>query len=236
VTTTGEGDGGSHWGGAGLWRVSHAVAAFGAGVVASVAAAAAVWSGGVTVFEGFAVVGATQTLVTIGVVAFLARPPGRQPLGLRPRLPDLGWLLLGAGLVVALSWATYVVIQSVFGGDAPVQSVVQSVGEAEGWAARVAVVVVSVLLAPVSEELVFRGVLLQAVGRRLSVRWAAVVTAAVFALAHFALDFDAATAVPALFVMGWVLAAAVQRSGRLGPAVAAHIGFNLVGVLALFYA
>ena len=36
--------------------------------------------------------------------------------------------------------------------------------------------------------------------------------------------------------MGWVLAAAVQRSGRLGPAVAAHMGFNLVGVLALFYA
>jgi hypothetical protein len=100
----------------------------------------------------------------------------------------------------------------------------------------VAVVVVSVLLAPVSEELVFRGVLLQAVGRRLSARWAAVVTAAVFALAHLALDFGSATAVPALFVMGWVLAAAVQRHGRLGPAVAAHMGFNLVGVLALFYA
>ena len=94
----------------------------------------------------------------------------------------------------------------------------------------------SVLLAPISEELVFRGVLLAAVARRLSARWAAVVTAAAFALTHLALDFDSTTAVPALFVMGWVLAAAVQRSGRLAPAVAAHLGFNLVGVLALFYA
>jgi membrane protease YdiL (CAAX protease family) len=216
--------------------VSHAVAAFGAGVLASVLASLAVWSGGITVFEGFAVVGATQTLVTIGTVALLARAPGRGPLRLHPMLVDFGWLLLGAGLVVGLSWASYVIIQSLFGGDAPVQSVVQSAEEAVGWAARVAVVVVSVVLAPISEELVFRGVLLQAVGRRLSARWAAVVTAAAFALTHLALDFHAATAVPALFIMGWVLAAAVQRSGRLTPAVAAHMGFNLVGVLALFYA
>ena len=223
------------WGQAGGWQVSHAVAAFGAGVLASVAAAAAVWSGGVTVFEAFAVVGATQTLVTIAVIAWLARAPGRRPLGVRPAVADLRFVFLGAGLAVALSWATYVVIQAVFGGDTPVQGVVQSAGDAEGPAARWAVVVVSIVLAPVSEELVFRGALLAAVRRWLSARWAAVVTAAVFALTHLALDFEAATAVPALFVMGWVLAAVVQRGGRLAPAVAAHMGFNLVGVLALFY-
>ncbi len=221
--------------GDGGWRVSHALAAFGAGVLASVPAYLLIRSGGVTVFESFAVVGGAQTLVTIGVVSWLARAPSRRLPGLRPRLSDVGWLFVGAGLVLALSWATYVVIQSLFGGDAPVQSVVQSVGEAEGPAARLAVVAVSVLLAPISEELVFRGVLLSAVGRRLSARWAAAVTGALFALTHLALDFDSRTAVPALFVMGWVLAAAVQRNGRLAPAVAAHMGFNLVGVLALFY-
>ena len=36
--------------------------------------------------------------------------------------------------------------------------------------------------------------------------------------------------------MGWVLAAAVQRSGRLAPRWPPTLGFNLVGVLALFYA
>jgi uncharacterized protein len=221
---------------AGGWRVRHAVAAFGAGALASVPAYLAVRSGGVTVFELFAVVSGAQTLVTIAVVVFLGRASGRPLPGLRPAVADLGFLLLGAGLAVALSWATSVVIQAVFGGDAPVQAVVQSAGEAEGLAARLAVVVASVLLAPVSEELVFRGVLLSAVRRGLSARPAGAVTAAAFALTHLALDFEAAPAVPALFVMGWVLAAAVQRSGRLAPAVAAHMGFNLVAVLALFYA
>jgi membrane protease YdiL (CAAX protease family) len=220
---------------AGGWRVSHAGAAFGAGLLASVPAYLLIRSGGVTVFESFAVVAGAQTLVAIAVVAWLARAPGRPLPGLRPAVSDLGFVFLGAGLAVVLSWATYVIIQAVFGGDAPVQGVVQSAGEAEGLAARLAVVVVSVLLAPVSEELVFRGVLLSAVRHRLSGRWAAAVNAAAFALTHLALDFEAATAVPALFVMGWVLAAAVQRSGRIAPAVAAHMGFNLVGVLTLFY-
>ena len=155
--------------------------------------------------------------------------------GLRPALVDVGWLLAGAGLVMALSWATYLFVEAVLGGDAPVQGVVQTADEAAGAAARLAVLVVSVGLAPISEELVFRGVLLSAVSRRLAPGWAAVITAAAFALTHLALDFESATAVPALFVMGWVLALAVQRTGRLGPAVAAHVGFNLVGVLALFY-
>ena len=59
------------------------------------------------------------------------------------------------------------------------------------------------------------------------------VTAAAFALTHLALDPDAAVAVPALFVMGVVLAALVQRRGRLGPAVVTHVGFNLLGVVGL---
>jgi membrane protease YdiL (CAAX protease family) len=61
-------------------------------------------------------------------------------------------------------------------------------------------------------------------------------SAGVFALAHLALDFDAAAAVPALFVAGLVLAEVTRRRNRLGPAVLTHVGFNLVGVLALLVA
>ena len=226
-------DGGTRWGGAGRWRVSHAVVAFGAGVLASVAAAAAVWPGGVTVFEAFAVVGATQTLVTIGAVAWLARVPGRQPLGLRPVAADAGFLFVGAALAVAVSLVTYAVVQWVFGGEVPVQSVVEVADDARGAAARLAVVVVTVLLAPIAEELVFRGVLLRALQQRFSAGVTLFTTAAAFALTHLALDPDAAVAVPALFLVGLVLAALVQRRGRLSPAIFAHMGFNLVGVVSL---
>jgi hypothetical protein len=142
-------------------------------------------------------------------------------------------LFLGAALAVAVSWVTYLVVQVVSRGEAPVQSVVQVADEARGTAALVAVVVVTVLLAPVAEELVFRGVLLRALQHRFSARVTLFTTAAAFGLAHLALDPDAAVAVPALFVMGLVLAAQVQRRGRLSPAVFTHMGFNLLGVVAL---
>jgi membrane protease YdiL (CAAX protease family) len=219
--------------GDGEWRISHALAAFGTGVLASVAAYLLVHPGGVTVFESFAVVGGAQSLATIGVIAWLGRRPGRSPLRPGPAWSDPVYLLLGAALALAVSWLTYLVVVVVFRGEIPAQAVVQIVDEAEGWPAILAVVVVAVLLAPLAEELVFRGVLLRALGRRFSAGPAALVSAAAFALAHLALDFQSAVAVPALFVVGLVLALVVQRRGRLAPAVAAHMGFNLVGVLGL---
>jgi membrane protease YdiL (CAAX protease family) len=220
---------------AGRWKVIHAVAAFAAGVVASVVGYLAVAPGGVSTFEALAVVGGAQTVVTIAVVWMLARPVGREPLGLRMAPVDAGGLILGAALEIGLTWATYVVIRALFGGEAPVQGVVRVASEAHGALAQAAVLVVTVILAPVSEELVFRGILLRALQSRFGARWALVGSAVAFALVHLALDPSALAAVPALFVVGLVLAAQVQRSGRLGPALATHAGFNLIGVLALLY-
>lgn len=214
------------------WQVAHAVLAFGAGLVASLVAAGAVWSGGISAFESFAVVGAAQTLVTIGVVARLCRVPGREPLGLRPRGRDAAGLLLGAALAVGLSLLTYAVMR-VFGFEVTQQAVVRVADEAAGPGTQAAVVIVAVLLAPLAEEMVFRGVLLKGLQGRLSVRWSAFVSAAAFALVHLALDPSAVAAVPALFVVGLVLAATVRWTGGLGLAIATHTGFNLVGVLAL---
>jgi len=214
------------------WRVAHAVAAFGAGLAASLAAAGVVWSGGITAFESFAVVGAAQTLVTIGVVAWLRRARGREPLGLRPRARDASGLLLGAALAVGLSLITYAVMR-LFGFEATEQEVVQIADEAAGLGTQAAVAIVAVLLAPLAEELVFRGVLLKALQGRLSPQWSGLVSAAAFALVHLALDPNALAAVPSLFVVGLVLAATVRRTGGLGFAIATHTGFNLVGVAAL---
>lgn len=209
------------------------MAAFGAGVAASLAAFIAVRGGGTSVFEAFAVVGATQTVVTIGVVAWLGRAPGRELLGFRFAAIDVGGLLVGAGLEVVAGILIYLVVELVFGGHAPVQSVVRIADQADGLGTTVAVVAVTVVAVPLAEELVFRGVLQRALEHRFKRAVALFGTAAIFALTHVALDIDAAIAVPALFGLGLVLGLLVQRTGRLGPAIFTHAGFNLVGVLLL---
>lgn len=219
------------------WTVGHALAAFAAGIGASLLVALAVAPGGITSFETFAVVGPAQALGSLAVVVALRRfpPPGRESLGLR-FAPIDGWaVLLGAALEFGLSVLLTLVVVVFLGGEAPVQEVVQIVDEAAGPGTKTAVVVTAVVLAPLAEELVFRGVLLQALARRYPGWPATVGSAAAFALAHL-LDANAGLAVPALFVMGLVLARMVQASGRLGGAVAAHAGFNLLSVLLLFIA
>ena len=219
------------------WTVGHAMAAFAAGIGASLLVALAVAPGGITSFETFAVVGPAQALGSLAVVVALGRfpPPGRESLGLRFALID-GWaVLLGAALEFGLSLLLTLVVVVFLGGEAPVQEVVQIVDEAAGPGTKTAVVVTAVVLAPLAEELVFRGVLLRALARRYPGWPATVGSAAAFALAHL-LDANAGLAVPALFVMGLVLARMVQASGRLGGAVAAHAGFNLLSVLLLFIA
>jgi membrane protease YdiL (CAAX protease family) len=95
-----------------------------------------------------------------------------------------------------------------------------------------------VVLAPVTEELIFRGVLLKAIeqgGRRTIM----VVTSLVFAAFHLlGLDpsrmFQAAAVVlPQLFIVGLALAWVTLRSKRLGPAIFIHSGFNLLAAVVL---
>lgn len=219
------------------WKVWHALAAFGAGLVGSLAATAAVAPGGLTSFEYFAVVGPAQALCSLGTVAVLrCRPlPGRAPLGLRFRAADAWGIPAGAGLEVALSLLLSLVVAVFFRGEAPVQEVVQVVDEAAGLGTRAAVVITAVLLGPLAEEVVFRGVLLRALARHLP-DWGVVsASAGLFALGHL-VDPNAALAVPAFFLMGLVLGRLVLKTGRLGPAVATHAGFNLLSVLLLFFA
>ena len=59
-------------------------------------------------------------------------------------------------------------------------------------------------------------------------RLALIVSAVVFAAGHFQpLQF------PALFAFGLVAGILAQRSGRLGPAIWAHVGFNATTTIAL---
>lgn len=85
-----------------------------------------------------------------------------------------------------------------------------------------------VIAAPVIEELFFRGLVLRSLERRMGRGWALVASAAIFGAAHLEpLQF------PALFLFGLVAGWLAQRTGRLGPAMWAHLAFNGLAVVTL---
>lgn len=78
-----------------------------------------------------------------------------------------------------------------------------------------------VVIAPIVEELFFRGLLLDTLRRRWSTPAAVIASSVLFGATHFqALQFAGLT------LAGIVFASAVVRTGRLGPAIAVHVGFN----------
>lgn len=84
--------------------------------------------------------------------------------------------------------------------------------------------------APIAEEIYFRGMAQGIFGRRLSPIWAVLAAAAFFAITHLQpLQF------PALLLFGVVLGVMRWRSGRLGPAIWAHLGFNVVAAASLVF-
>lgn len=93
-----------------------------------------------------------------------------------------------------------------------------------GWI--VVLVLVVALGAPIIEELVYRGLILQALQSRLNDWLALLISSAWFALIHLQ-----PVELPGLFAFALVLGICFQRTGRLGMAIFAHIGFNSAGLL-----
>lgn len=218
------------------WRPRDALVAVAAGFLGA-ALGFSLTGATTSVTELFALVLPLQAIGSIVVVWFLARRrlDTRATLRLRVRRDDAKGLLLGAGVQVGLSVVAYLVITVLLDGNAPTQELVEVASDAIRSSDRILVLVGLVVLGPVSEELIFRGVLLGALERSRVSRYAVVVSAGAFAALHLA-DPSAVLAVPFLFVLGWVLGNEVKRTGSLGRAVAIHAGFNLVTAVALLSA
>lgn len=111
---------------------------------------------------------------------------------------------------------------------------VKQLGSGASPGLRIALTLAVVSVGPLVEELLFRGVLLSALLRRLRAGWAALASAALFALVHLPDLHWLWYAVPNLVLLGVVLAWLRLRSGSLWPAVIAHACNNLLAMLALF--
>jgi len=108
-----------------------------------------------------------------------------------------------------------------FGVHAEEQASVQTLRIASSWAARATLGVVTILLAPVAEEVLFRGVLYSWVKQAGFPRLALWSTSLLFAAVHF----NALTLVP-LLLLSLLLTLIYERTANLAAPIAAHASFN----------
>lgn len=189
----------------------------------------------ITVFELFGVIAPFQALGIFVGIAVLGRTrqPWREALAFRAEPEDWRGLLEGVGLQLGLS-ILIATILGLFGGSLPSQEIVDDAGLAVGGLEQFAVIIALVVLAPISEELVFRGVLLKGLVARFGMHAGVIGSSVAFALLHL-LDPNLLLAMPVFLVLGLALGYSVARTGRLGRAIAIHAGFNLVTVIAVLF-
>jgi membrane protease YdiL (CAAX protease family) len=150
----------------------------------------------------------------------------RRELGMTGQQAGLA-VAVGVGLQLVVLPALYFLLGLFIDAD-PGASARELVDRVDG-PLDVAWLVLSVLVvAPLVEEWFFRGLLLPAMAHKMGLAGAAVGSSVVFALVH-----QIPVVMPGLFVVALVLALLVQRTGRLGPAIVAHLAFNAVTVVQL---
>jgi membrane protease YdiL (CAAX protease family) len=226
------------------WGIGDVVAAFAVGVVVSVIAGAFfVDPDHPNRPNTLIALICAQNFAIIAWLAMVARRKGtgslRSDFGLELRRPlrtwlsDLPWLFVGIGLQLVALIPTGV-LESIYGHTAR-QDVVTTADHARGWQVPVLALTI-VLLAPLTEELLFRGALLRSLLRKVSPTASVLIAAVVFGLVHALGDPSIGTviALPAIILLGVVSGYQAAGTGNLSRSILLHVGFNALSVLFLF--
>lgn len=143
-------------------------------------------------------------------------------IGLRPAGPRWSRLAVAGGLLcVPLVGAVNYVIQSVLGEPLENPQLQALAPEGFSWISLIAMLVLVGMVVPFAEEVVFRGLLFGWLRKHLRFTYAALWSALLFSVLH-----GVALLIPALFIMGLVLATVRERSGSLWPCILLHGVFN----------
>ncbi len=165
-----------------------------------------------------------QTFFAAGLVAvpfFLLNAVGVRPAGARLGLrrfaiaSGIGWMFAAYGIFIAFAVVYSLVVQI----DSQ-QQVLQDIGSEQETAILVAQGVLVIALAPISEELFFRGFLFGGLRGRMTFWPAALVSGVFFGLIH--LLGGSWEVIPPLTAFGVLLAWLYERTGSLGPPMLMH--------------
>ena len=170
-------------------------------------------------------------LIAISVILIPRRHGrGREELGLRwgdpARTFSFGWL--GALAAVGMSYAAFFLVYITFyvlAGRGPVSAESEHMRDMGGGYLAL-VVLVTVVLAPVFEELFFRGLFYPALRRRVGARAAVVLNGVIFGALHMQPLF-----MLSLVLVGIVLAYLYEKTESLAAPMLAHSLYNLAVVL-----
>jgi len=185
------------------------------------------------------VLGISPTILVVLVVSVLARVRGLTPekaFGLSSPQPTRD---VGRGAIVCL--AIYPLLMGVSmllenflrrsGVSVPPQEVAKTLLMKQLWPEAAASMAIAVLVAPLLEEMVFRGFLLPAVIGRTGRVGAVVLSSALFGLLHAA---DHPFYAGPIFMLGLLLGWLYLRTGRLWVAVGCHGTFNALALVTMW--
>lgn len=170
------------------------------------------------------------SLVLAVLVALAVRRPARQSGGVRralgfdlPRWSDVPVVLGWSVLLFLLQAVAAVTVGALFPALEGVPADNTSEFRGASTTTLVLLALAAVVFAPVVEELLFRGLVLQGLMLRIGFWPAAVLSSALFGVLHTA-SFDASGAALALATgtLGLGLCVLVRRTGRLGPGIGVH--------------
>lgn len=223
------------------WSLWHFVAVLGGGVLASaVVGVAFVLIQGTDELSTTLILWSVviQHLGSLTVLAYLSQTRGTgsfaTDFGFALRLEHWWGLPAGAALQIGAAIVTAPLIRALFPEGPPQQSLVTVSEESSTLLEVVLLLFALVLLAPLMEELTFRGILLSRLLRSMAVWLAIGAQAATFALIHLA-DPEAIAALPGLFLIALVLGYAALKTGNLSLPLTLHAGVNLTAALLLLY-
>ncbi len=227
------------------WGLGDAAAGFAAAIVlSSVVGAAILAAGGWNTSDDAPIWGLALLQIPLwlglgGAVVVASRVRGARSLAVDFGL-SIGWRDVPFGLAVGIAaqfFVSYVVSwpvvrlsgKSFDDYEAPARKLTDKAHASSWWGIALLALVV-VVGAPLVEELFYRGLVQRSMLRRWSSPVAVGVTAMVFGLSHFEL-----LQLPALAVFGVILGILAHRTGRLGPGIFAHVGFNATTVVVLLW-
>lgn len=169
-------------------------------------------------------------VIEIGILAVLVKKTGAGLKGLGLRKPQKIWFLLVLGLYIvqiSLIITIFMLVKMIIPAiDTEQEQAVLEFGRS-GWGYLLSAVS-SVMVAPVIEELLFRGILFAGLAKRWPIWLAAVVSSLAFAFLHGQVNVGIYT-----FILGCLLSWSYVRSGSLYPGIVLHFVNNLVAFVLL---
>ena len=211
--------------------------------VALLAGFAAIFVAAIPVLPAILVAGFSDTLAAVSLLvliivqdgvlvgsallfAGLQRAPRPWHFGARATRfwPTAGWAALGFALLLGFELG-YIELFDVSATN------VDDLGTGNALAG-LAVALAVIVVAPVSEELFFRGFFYRALRSRLRVWSAALIDGLVFGALHFQ-GADTAVILPVIAVFGIGICLVYERTGSLFAVIAIHAAFNTVATLGM---